>query len=323
MGYCAVLTTGEVDCWGYGPNGELGNGQFYATAPFGSAIPVAVDDEAGDGGVLSDAASVTGGDDGYCAVLTSSEVDCWGAGTSALPVVVDGVDGNGVLFGVVSVTGDATGGYCALLTSGTVACWGKGGKGELGNGVFADSALPVAVDGLGGDGALSGVADVTADQDGFCALLTTGGVDCWGNGTFGLLGNGKFSNSALPVQVGGVVGGLLHRATGLTGDGTSFCALLNSTDLACWGAGPDGDLGNGQFYSSGSQGSATPVQVQGLGGIGALSTVAGVTGGGDGYCALLGSGEVDCWGADDYGNLGNGQFTPSSPFGSATPVQVL
>ena len=39
---CAVLTSGRVDCWGYGYYGDLGNGTFYTTGNEGSATPVAV-----------------------------------------------------------------------------------------------------------------------------------------------------------------------------------------------------------------------------------------------------------------------------------------
>jgi hypothetical protein len=41
-GYCALLTSGGVDCWGYGQFGELGNGEIYKHSPFGSAVPVKV-----------------------------------------------------------------------------------------------------------------------------------------------------------------------------------------------------------------------------------------------------------------------------------------
>ena len=175
-----------------------------------------------------------------------------------------------------------------------------------------------------GTGDLAGVSSVTSDQDGYSALLLTGGVDCWGNGTFGILGNGQFSNSATPVQVVGLGGGaVLHRATSLTGDGNGFCVLLKSTQtaVACWGEGGDGALGNGQYYSS-PDGSAAPVQVEAVGGTGALSGVASLMGGGDGYCAVLASSEVDCWGYGPDGELGNGQYY-SSPDGSALPVEVL
>ena len=63
--------------------------------------------------------------------------------------------------------------------------------------------------------------------------------------------------------------------------------------------------------------------MKGLGGKGALSGVAGLTGDQDGYCAMLTAGEVNCWGAGATGDLGNGQFYSQNPFGSALPVQVV
>ena len=96
--------------------------------------------------------------------------------------------------------------YCALLTSGGVDCWGSGFYGQLGNGQNNDSAKPVAVVSTSGSGTLSGVASLTSDYNGYCALLTSGGVDCWGSGGSGELGNGKFytsgnQGSAKPVAV--------------------------------------------------------------------------------------------------------------------------
>ena len=322
---CALLTSGGVDCWGYGPNGELGNGEFYASSPFGSATPVQVSDTAGDGGLLSGVASLTGGQDGYCAMLADGGVDCWGDGTSALPVPVPdlAVDG-GTLAGVSSLMSDSTGGYCAVLTTSGVDCWGTGTSGELGDGQFSSSGSPVQVEGVAGSGVLLGVSNVTSDQDGYCALLAAGGVDCWGNGTYGILGNGQFSNSATPVQVEGVSGsGVLHKATSLTGDGNGFCVVQQSAPalISCWGEGGDGALGNGRYYA-GAGGSATPVQVEGVGATGTLSGVASLMGAGDGYCAVLTTSQVDCWGYGPDGELGNGQYY-SSPDGSAVPVEVL
>ena len=89
-------------------------------------------------------------------------------------------------------------GYCAVLTSGGVDCWGYGYDGELGDGQNSDSNVPVAVVSTSGSGTLSGVASLTSSSGSYCALLTSGGVDCWG---YGELGNGQNSNSNVPVAV--------------------------------------------------------------------------------------------------------------------------
>ena len=115
---------------------------------------------------------------------------------SATPVAVEGVGGTGTLEGVTNITGDWASSYCALLTSGGVVCWGDGNSGQLGNGTFytsgnAGSATPVAVERVAGTGTLSGVTSLVG-YSGFRALLTSGGVDCWGFGPDGQLGNGMF-----------------------------------------------------------------------------------------------------------------------------------
>ena len=155
-------------------------------------------------------------------------------------------------------------------------------------------------------------------------------MDCWGYGRDGDLGNGTFyksgnDGSAIPVAVKGLGGvGSLAGVAALTGgSGSGYCAHLTSGKVDCWGYGYNGQLGNGTFYTAGVTGSAVPVAVKGLGGTGALSDVARLTSYGTGYCALLTSGQVDCWGWGVYGQLGNGTFYPASPYGSAVPVAVI
>src|SRR5712691_499738 len=81
--------------------------------------------------------------------------------------------------------------YCALLTSGRVDCWGFNSFGQLGDGKTKSSSRPVAVTGVGGKGVLTGVASVVSDAfgygDEYCAVLRTGGVDCWGQNFNGQL----------------------------------------------------------------------------------------------------------------------------------------
>jgi alpha-tubulin suppressor-like RCC1 family protein len=209
-----------------------------------------------------------------------------------------------------------------VFSSGGVDCWGYGVDGELGNGTFSSSpdgsATPVEVVDVGGTGTLSGVSTLIGEGRDSCALLTSGGVDCWGDDADGQLGDGTFASnpdgSASPVQVQGVGGtGTLSGVASLTGDGDDTCALLTSGGVDCWGEDHDGELGDGTT----SAGSATPVQVQGVGGVGALSDGASLTSGFGTPCALLTSGGVDCWGLGPYGQLGNGTYDEST-----TPVEV-
>jgi hypothetical protein len=152
--HCALIASGNVDCWGSGLNGELGNGIIYSTGSGGSATPVQVEGVGGSG-LLASVVSLSGDyTSGFCAVLTSGGVDCWGGiaetEKSATPFQIVGVGGNGLLTGVSSFTNDGLDFY-AVLTSGQLDCWGYGEFGQLGNGVFytsvsSGSAVPLQVE---------------------------------------------------------------------------------------------------------------------------------------------------------------------------------
>jgi alpha-tubulin suppressor-like RCC1 family protein len=74
----------------------------------------------------------------------------------------------------------------ALLADGTIWAWGAGSLGQLGDGTFQGSTLPVAVD------APEGVqfAKVCSGGDTSYAIDTSGNVWAWGGNGFGQLGNG-------------------------------------------------------------------------------------------------------------------------------------
>lgn len=228
------------------------------------------------------------------------------------------------LSGVTQVVGSDDN-FCALLAGGSVDCWGGNTWGELGQGSYGESAIPVPVVSTDGSGMLTGVTRLTSDGSGFCALLQAGTVACWGFGSAGDLGDGRYVGSTSPslvVSTGG--GGVLTGVSDLTADSGGYCALLVTNAVDCWGYAPNGQLGNGTFYTlSDHWGSAVPVHVVSTGGTGVLSSVASLSSDGTGYCARLSTGAVDCWGYDDNGELGDGSYDTTGATGSAIPVPVV
>jgi alpha-tubulin suppressor-like RCC1 family protein len=187
---CALTTSGAAKCWGFGANGQLGNG-----ATGDSNTPVGVS------GMSSGVIAIAGVDEHTCALTTSGAAKCWGLGTngqlgngatgdSNTPVDVSGMS-SGVI--AISAGGDHT---CALTTSGAAKCWGLGANGQLGNGATGDSNTPVDVSGMS-----SGVVAISAGAFYTCALTTSGAAKCWGLGANGQLGNGATGDSNTPVIV--------------------------------------------------------------------------------------------------------------------------
>ena len=294
--YCAVLNSGAIYCWGVNANGQLGDGGAVAIAD----TPVQVTG-------ITNAASVVGDNDSYCAVLKTGAVDCWGDNyqgnlgdgateSSTVPVTVTNISN------AVSITADGDYTYCAILSTGGVDCWGAAQVGQVGNGTtpqYSDVAVPVT--------GISNAKALSADPiETFCALLGSGEVDCWGDNQEGDLGDGttQFGVSAIPMPVVGI-----SDAERISNDyAQAFCVTLANGSVECWGQNADGALGVGMNSSF----SATPVTPSGL------SNVSGVFGGLDSFCAVLQTASIQCWGNGVDGQLGNGV----SEVGSNVPVPV-
>jgi alpha-tubulin suppressor-like RCC1 family protein len=243
-----------------------------------------------------------------CALLTDSEVSCWGGdGNGELGNGFTEEEGSpDVVKGISNATAISGAGNnsCALLSTNRVDCWGENQWGQLGNDSNESSSIPVAVSGL------TNATAVAAGWNTSCALLSTGHVECWGSNSSGALGDGTTTGpedcynepcSKTPVPVSEIT-----NATAIAAGYGHLCALLSTGHIECWGVGSYGDLGNGA-----KEGSSVPVAVSEI----ANATAVSVSD--SGTCALLSTGHIDCWGYGLNGELGNGTFGEST-----TPVEV-
>jgi alpha-tubulin suppressor-like RCC1 family protein/phosphodiesterase/alkaline phosphatase D-like protein len=288
---CAITSGGAVMCWGDNTDGRLGNNSTTR-----SLIPVPVT------GMASGATGIAAGGIHTCALISGGAVQCWGGNSggelgnnsttrSLTPVPVTGLSSS-----VIAITAGVEH-TCALTSGGGVQCWGWNAIGQLGNNSTTASSIPVAVNGLG-----SGVTAIAAGRNNTCAITSGGAVQCWGYNRQGQLGNNSTTDSLIPVPVNGLGAGV----TAITVGGIHTCALNSGGAVQCWGANDLGELGNNS-----TTGSLIPVPATGM-----ASGVTAIAAGSWHTCALNSGGAVQCWGANSYGQLGNGllglSLTPAS-----------
>jgi alpha-tubulin suppressor-like RCC1 family protein len=243
---CAVTAAGAVLCWGGNSSGELGNG-----TTSDSLVPVGVK------GLSSGATAVAVGFGHSCAIVAGGGLKCWGLnkygqlgnGTTSEIAVKSPVDVKGLSSGVVAVASSSLT-TCAIVDGGAVKCWGHNLDGEVGDGTVNDSNAPVDVKGLS-----EGVTAIGVGTSHSCAVTQAGGVKCWGNNSFGQLGDNTTMVSHVPVDVVGLGSGVVAVALGF--DHT--CAVLTTGAVKCWGGNFYSQLGDGTTNQS-----LVPIDVKGL-----------------------------------------------------------
>lgn len=174
---CYALASGVVRCAGFNDVGQLGDGTRAARTTFGDVA-----------GALAPIASLSASHCGKCfsgstyvgrttcALHTTGKISCWGqnlanqlgdgSGTSqAKPV--DSATATGV-------TGVAVGNYASCVVDGSGKAWCRGLGSYTGVRRTQDGVLvsPLA----------SGVAELSTSEFYACALMSAGGVKCWGSG---------------------------------------------------------------------------------------------------------------------------------------------
>jgi alpha-tubulin suppressor-like RCC1 family protein len=280
--FCGQTESKAIWCWNNGnERWNFNNGSsFPAPLPFASIALTAV----------------ALGSNHACGMTATGDVYCWGNNstgqlgaieprgqvTSPIKVPLPGT-ARGV---TVAETGSASH-SCAVLQSGQMYCWGSdNASGELGRGESSSSLNPIA---LASD---PGFSDMQTQGMHSCGIKASNSrVYCWGNGSGFELGDGVGGSSSAPVEV---LGGL--TVTQLSVARHSTCVRTASAQAWCW---PN------QF---GGYNLPTRFPI--------ADPIAMISAGGTGSCALTSAGKIYCWGANDFGQLGNGQVNPCcSPTG--------
>ncbi|MDP4074428.1 fibronectin type III domain-containing protein [Acidovorax sp. A1169] len=290
---CALTTAGAVQCWGANVHGQLGDS---STTNKSAPQPVT--------GLASGVAAIAAGEFHTCALTTAGAVQCWGRnlfgqlgdGTTTSKSTPQPVAG--MASGVAAISG-GTVHTCALTTAGAVHCWGTNNEGQLGDGSTTNKSTPQPVTGLA-----SGVAAIAAGGYHTCALTTAGATQCWGSNAYGQLGNGNITSKTTPQPVIGLANGVAAIAAGEN----YTCAQSIAGAVQCWGYNDLGQLGDGSITAK-----STPQPVTGL-----ANGVAAIAAGETHTCALTTAGAVQCWGFNDYGQLGDG-----STISKTTPQPVV
>lgn len=277
---CAIRDSGEMYCWGAGYHGELGNGAIETASNQSSTTPLLVDSPVGLQVDLNDPENSTVK---WTQVVAGYSYTC-------------GIHSNG-------------------LALGQLFCWGYNTYGSLGNTdlstALANEFVPQAV--LLGNDLENNWVEVKADFIHTCGIRQqTNGSSlwCWGNGGSGQLGNGLYESSLIPSQVMSTLGSTIpdidwiNVAVGID----HSCGVRADSTLWCWGLNTYGGLGNSAQPSS----QLAPIQE------GSFATDwVKVYAHQYQTCGLKRSGEISCWGKNNFGQAGNGSL---SKYGEQLPT---
>ncbi|MBL8678381.1 MAG: hypothetical protein JNK05_04415 [Myxococcales bacterium] len=187
---------------------------------------------------------------------------------------------------------------CVRRSTGSVECVGFNNGGALGTGTVNPQTTFAAVPGI------TDAVELDASDNFTCIRRVSGQVVCWGSNGSGELGDGTMGTlRTAPIDVSDMT-----DAAEITTGRQHTCARRTSGAVACWGANGRGQVGDGSTVST----RRVPVTVLGVTNVLQLASYGNHT------CALRMDRSVVCWGANEYGQLGDGTLVDRR-----APVAVL
>ncbi|WP_437314761.1 RCC1 domain-containing protein [Sorangium sp. So ce385] len=275
------------------------------------------------------ARSLSAGSNHACAVLETGALKCWGAnhhGQLGLGDTEDRGDSAGEMGDALPASfgqgiSAVTAGYmhtCALYqpyssTQPGLKCWGLNVSGQLGQPQVGDRGdepremFQMDFTVLG-----AGRSVKSADSGSYhtCAVLDNNELKCWGYNMYGQLGLGDSLNrgdSALEMNsVPTIPLGTGRTAKAVAAGESHTCVLLDNNQVKCWGLNTGGSLGLGDLSPRGLTAATKPASLPVVQLGGPSDEAKAIAVGGQHTCAILPDDTVKCWGANDYGELGQG-----------------
>lgn len=136
-----------------------------------------------------------------------------------------------------------------------------------------------------------------------CLTTNNGDLKCWGNNSFGQLGDGTTNFYFIPVNVEGI------KNVSKISIGENFTCVLKEGIPYCWG--------QDDFYSLGTPYAGPMRTAPGI--VPDVTNASDISTGRGHTCTLLNDQTVKCWGRNDLGQIGMGSYFPAS---SPLTVQI-
>lgn len=332
---CALLDNSSVKCWGMssylglGSSVDLGDGASEMGDNLRAVrLGTATSRLAKVKGVKKKGEPVAMGAYHTCAILDNGSLKCWGRnlegqlGQGSTTNLGDGPDEMGEALPAVNLGTGRTATQvsvsyerhtCTLLDNSMVKCWGRNSYGQLGQGHGSNlgdgpgemgDSLPAINLGV----SRTAVAIATGEQHS-CALLDNSTVKCWGYNFFGQLGQGnttvKGTGAGDMASLTAINLGVSRTAVAITSGRNHSCALLDNSQVKCWGENTNGQLGQGNTNHIGDGGGEMGDSLPAIN-LGTGRSAVQISASGNHTCALLDNSTVKCWGINSSGQLGQG-----------------
>ncbi len=288
------ITDGALYCWGDNSSGQVGDGTSTMRL-----TPVAV------AGMNTGVEQVSVGATHSCAIK-SGGLYCWGnnahgqLGTNNFESRLAATQVTNLTSGVTSVSS----GYystCAVHNS-AAKCWGYNPYGVAGSSAQGDRLTPQSITGAG-----TGVTEIALGTYHACAVAS-GKIYCWGYNGYGQLGDNTTTTRSGAIMTANINSG----ATGVAAGNNHSCAIVNGAAL-CWGYNGYSNTGDDSLVAN----RLVPTAVKYLD-----SNVQLISAGqqGDFTCAIVAN-KLNCWGRNDYNQLGGSPVVPVSGSDPSTPTR--